>query len=127
MAQLRNLVFSLALLSVTCINSLSSSAVSAEIPVVKAPAGPFKVRLTSQPPYHGFVDAEYALDALAIPYIKNRTLRKMVTLFYWCGTPTIDYVMKRGMPSEQLLKDRAAEIEARWSDGTEEKISPREK
>ena len=102
-----------------------SEAVSAEIPVVKAPAGPFKVKLTSLPPYHGFIGAEYALDSLALPYIKDKSIRKSLATILWCGTPTIDYLLKKGRPSEQVLKDRAVSIEARWNDGTYKILSPR--
>jgi hypothetical protein len=42
------LVFTFALISVTCINGLSSSAGPFELAAVKAPIGPFEVRLTSQ-------------------------------------------------------------------------------
>ena len=72
------------------------------------------------------MDGEYALNALAIPYIKDKRLRKWVALSHWCGTPTWDYVMKMGMPEEQVLRERAAVIEARWGgDGAGDKNSPR--
>ena len=118
------ILFIMALISVTCINGLTTSAGPFELPVVKAPAGPFKVKPSSLPQL-SLMDGEYALNALAIPYIKDERLRKMVASLYWCGTPTVDYVMKRGMPEEQVLKDRAVEIEARWSGPADKDISPR--
>jgi len=118
------LVFTFALISVTCINGLTSSAGPFELPVVKAQAGPFKVKPPSLPQL-SLMDGEYALNALAIPYIKDKRIRETVALFHWCGTPTIDYVMKRGMPEEQVLKDRAARLEADWSGEAGDKSSPR--
>jgi hypothetical protein len=123
MARTTYLIFTMALISVTCINGLTSSAGPFELPIVKAPAGPFKVKPSSRPQF-SFTDSEYALNALAIPFIKDKRIRKWVALFHWCGTPTMDYVMKRGMPEVQVLKDRAAMIEARWGDGTDEPKSP---
>jgi hypothetical protein len=118
------ILFIMALISVTCINGLTSSAGPFELPIVKAPAGPIKVKASSLP-HLSLMDGEYALNALSIPYIKDEKLRKMVATFYWCGTPTLDYVMNRGMPDEQVLKDRAARIEADWSGGAGDKIPPR--
>ena len=118
------ILFIMSLISVTCINGLTSSAGPFELPIVKAPAGPFKVKPSSLPSFN-FTDSEYALNALAIPYIKDKRLRKMVASLYWCGTPTVNYVMNRGMPEEQVLKDRAVEIEARWSGPADKDISPR--
>ncbi|MBT3766182.1 MAG: hypothetical protein HOB79_17405 [Rhodospirillaceae bacterium] len=124
MARTSYLIFTMALVSVTCISGLTSSAGPFELPVVKAPAGPFKVKPSSGPQL-SLMDGEYALNALAIPYIKDKRIRETVAIFHWCGTPTWDYVMKRGMPEEQVLRDRAARIEAGWSGGVGDKPLPR--
>lgn len=97
------------LVSVTCINGLSRDAVLFEIPVVNAPEGPMKVR----PQGKHSNDEEYALTALAIPYIKDDVLRKSMERAYWCGTPTGYYLSRNPRPSKEHLVQLAARIEAR--------------
>ena len=120
-------IFTFALISVTCISGLSSSAGPFELPVVKSTP----VQSKAAPKSLGGLsfDAElsllglgpiryaYALNSMAIPYIKNPKIRKSFARFYWCGTPAITYLITNGTPSEQLLMKRAAIIEARWLSG----------
>ena len=40
----------------------------------------------------GISDHDYALDALAIPYIKDKTVREIALRGYWCGTPVAGYL-----------------------------------
>ena len=116
-------MFTFALISVTCISGLSSSAGPFEPPVVKSTP----VQSKAAPKSMGGLgsDAElsllglgsdeaYALNSMAIPYIKNPKIRKSFARFYRCGTPAMYYMVTHGMPSPQLLIKRAAIIEARW-------------
>ena len=105
-------IFTFALISVTCISGLSSSAGPFEPPVVKST--PVQSKVVSKSLLGLGSDAEYALNSLAIPYIKNPKIRKSFARFYRCGTPAMYYMMTHGMPSPQLLIKRAAIIEARW-------------
>ena len=116
-------IFTFALISVTCISGLSSSAGPFEPPVVKST--PVQSKVVSNSLLGLGSDAElsllglgsdeaYALNSMAIPYIKNPKIRKSIARFYWCGTPALQYTMTHGTPSEQLLMKRAAIIEARW-------------
>ena len=68
-------IISMAFISGVNIDGLLNEAPSAELPVVEAPAGALKVRLTSTPSLFGNTDAEYALNQLAMPYIKDKSTR----------------------------------------------------
>ena len=105
-------IFTFALISVTCISGLSSSAGPFELPVVKST--PVQSKAVSKSLIGLGSDEEYALNSMAIPYIKNPKIRKAFARSYWCGTPAIQYTATNGMPSPQLLIKRAAIIEARW-------------
>jgi hypothetical protein len=120
------LIFTMTLISVTCISGLSSSAGPSELPVVKSTpaqnkAAPKSLGVLSSETELSLLglgsDEAYALNSMAIPYIKDPEIRKSFARFYWCGTPTINYRMTHGTPSEQLLMKRAARIEARWLSG----------
>ena len=94
-------IFTFALISVTCISGLSSSAGPFEPPVVKSTPVQSKAAPKSLDwPLGLGSDEAYALNSMAIPYIKNPKIRKSIARFYWCGTPTQNYVMNNGMPPE---------------------------
>ena len=61
-------------------------------------------------------DTEYALDALAIPYIKDQEAQERLAQFYWCYTPVLEYLVSNERPSDNVLIARAAILEARWFD-----------
>lgn len=66
----------------------------------------------------GLFDHDYALDALAIPYIKDETVREIALRGYWCGTPVAGYLSNHGKPSEEFLKARAKILEANIKSGS---------
>lgn len=66
----------------------------------------------------GLFDHDYALDALAIPYIKDKTVREIALRGYWCGTPVIQYLSGREKPSEEFLKARAKILEENIKSGS---------
>ena len=117
-------IFTFALISVTCISGLSSSAGPSELPVVKSTPAQSKAAPKSLGGLSfdaelsllglGPIRYAYAFNSMAIRYIKNPKIRKSIARFYWCGTPAEQYMMTHGMPSPQLLIKRAAIIEARW-------------
>jgi hypothetical protein len=123
-------IFTFALISVTCISGLSSSAGPFEPPVVKstpvqskAPqkSGIGNMRLLSSEielsPLGLGSDEAYAFNSMAIPYIKDPEIRKSFARFFRCGTPARDYWMTHGTPSPYLLEERAARIEAHYLSG----------
>ena len=63
-------------------------------------------------------DAGYALDALAIPYMKDKSAIEIANRGYWCGTPVIRYFMDHEEPSEEFLKARAKILEENIKSGT---------
>ena len=116
-------IFTFALISVTCISGLSSSAGPSELPIVKSTpaqskAAPKSLGVLSSETELSLLglgsDEAYAFNSMAIPYIKNPEIRKSFARFYRCGTPAAQYRMTHGTPSPQLLMKRAAIIEARW-------------
>ncbi len=52
-----------------------------------------------------------ALDALAVPYIKDPKIREWGGQIYWCGTPALEYLAIYPEPSEEVLIARAARME----------------
>ena len=66
----------------------------------------------------GLFDHDYALDALAIPYIKDKTVREIALRGYWCGTPVAGYLSNHEKPSEEFLKARAKILEANIKSGS---------
>ena len=97
------------------------------LPVVKAPPGDFKVRPFYSLDYHdpkaqfddrfwgeSHSDISYALDALALKFIRDPGVRREIGSVYWCGTPTGDYMMRYGKPPEAYLWKRAARMEAEY-------------
>ena len=60
----------------------------------------------------------YALDALAIPYMKDKSAIEIANRGYWCGTPVIRYSMDHEAPSEEFLKARAKILEENIKSGT---------
>ena len=134
MARTSYLIFTMALVSVVCINGLSSSAGPSELPVVKSTlvqskAAPKSLGVLSSDTELSLLglgsDEAYAFNSMAIPYIEDPKIRKSFARFYRCGTPAMNYRMTHGAPSPQLLMKRAARIEAVWSEGTGDKPSPR--
>ena len=63
-------------------------------------------------------DAGYALDALAISYMKDKSAIEIANRGYWCGTPVIRYSMDHEEPSEEFLKARAKILEENIKSGT---------
>ena len=63
-------------------------------------------------------DDGYALDALAIPYMKDKSVREIAQRGYWCGTPVIGYLLDHEEPSERFLKARAAILEKKIKSGS---------
>ena len=51
----------------------------------------------------GIFDYDYVLNALAIPYIKNKTVREIALRGYWCGTPVIQYLSAHEIPCWRYL------------------------
>ena len=126
MARTSYLIFTMVLVSVVCINGLSSSAGSSELPVVKSTsvqskAAPKSLGVLSSDTELSLLglgsDEAYAFNSMAIPYIENPKIRKSFARFYRCGTPAIDYWMTHGTPSPYLLEERAARIEAHYLSG----------
>ena len=66
----------------------------------------------------GSSDHGYALDALAIPYMKDKSAIEIANRGYWCGTPVIRYSMDHEAPSEEFLKARAKILEENIKSGT---------
>ena len=66
----------------------------------------------------GISDHDYALDALAIPYMKDKSVREIAQRGYWCGTPVIGYLLDHEEPSERFLKARAAILEKKIKSGS---------
>jgi hypothetical protein len=64
----------------------------------------------------GDTDTEYALEALAIPYIKDQKIQERLAQFHWCHTPVLEYLVSNERPSDNVLIARAAILEARWFD-----------
>ena len=126
MARTSYLIFTMVLVSVVCINGLSSSAGPSELPVVKSTpvqskAAPKSLGVLSSDTELSLLglgsDEAYAFNSMAIPYIENPKIRKSFARFYRCGTPAIDYWMTHGTPSPYLLEERAARIEAHYLSG----------
>jgi hypothetical protein len=111
MMQKTHLYLSMVLLSLVCINGLTSDAHYAEPAVVKASKKPMKAK-----PHVVNTDGDrgYAFASLALPYIKDEKIRKHIAAATWCGTPTMAYVLKNGRPSENELRMEATLIEARY-------------
>ena len=63
-------------------------------------------------------DAGYALDALAISYMKDKSAIEIANRGYWCGTPVIRYSMDHEAPSEEFLKARAKILEKNIKSGS---------
>ena len=61
-------------------------------------------------------DTEYALDALAVGYIKDRKIRERAAKTFWCGTPVMQYLDENEPPAEDFLMTRAEKLEARYRD-----------
>ena len=57
-----------------------------------------------------------ALDALAIPFIKDPKIRERLGQMHWCGTPEMKYLANNPRPSEDVLIARAAEMEIAWQE-----------
>ena len=64
----------------------------------------------------GDTDTGYALDALAIPYIKDQKIKERVAQIHWCGTPVLEYLASNERPSDNVLIARAAKLEVAWRD-----------
>ena len=98
------------------------------LPVVKAPQGDFKVRpfySLDYPPDpkwrfddrfwdESYSDISYALDDLALKFIRDPEIRWIIGSVYWCGTPTGMYLGMYGEPPEAYLRKRAARMEAEY-------------
>ena len=63
-------------------------------------------------------DAGYALDALAISYMKDKSAIEIANRGYWCGTTVIRYLMDHEEPSEEFLKARARILEKNIKSGS---------
>ena len=63
-------------------------------------------------------DAGYALDALAISYMKDESAIEIANRGYWCGTPVIRYFMDHEETSEEFLKARAKILEKNIKSGS---------
>ena len=66
----------------------------------------------------GSSDHGYALDALAISYMKDKSVRKIAQRGYWCGTPVMGYLLDHEEPSEGFLKARAKILEKNIKSGS---------
>lgn len=64
----------------------------------------------------GYLNEDWALDALAIPYIKDQRIKERIAQMHWCGTPALEYLASNARPSENMLITRAATIEVAWRD-----------
>ena len=113
-----NLFVSITLVSLVCINGLTSDVYYIELDVVKASSKPMKVRPIKIEVRTHITDRNrsYAYAQLAVPYIKDEKIRKKVAAFTWCGTPTWQYFSKHPRPTETELRMEAALSEARMSD-----------
>ena len=89
---------------------------SETFPVVKAPEGDFKVRPFYSADYYdpkgrfddrfwgeSYSDISYALDDLALNFIRDPEIRWIIGSVYWCGTPTGIYLGMYGEPLEAYL------------------------
>ena len=87
---------------------------NAEIPVVKAPLGPMKVK--PDPPSFDSTrfDINYVLDQLAIPYITDAKIKNDLASALKCATPTAYYLSYNPHPEKAVLIERADEIVARF-------------
>ena len=63
-------------------------------------------------------DAGYALDALAIPYMKDKSVREIAHGGYWCGTPVGQYLSDHRKPSAGFLRARAKILEESIKSGS---------
>ena len=63
-------------------------------------------------------DAGYALDALAISYMKDKSAIEIANRGYWCGKLVIQYLMDHEEPSEEFLKARAKILEKNIKSGS---------
>jgi len=106
-----HLYLTIVLLSLVCINGLTSDAHYIELDVVKASTIPMKVKPYF---YNTDGDREYAISHLALPYIKDTEIKNRIAAATWCGTPTLNYVLKNGMPTENELRMEATLIELRY-------------
>ena len=61
-----------------------------------------------------YANEDWALDALAIPYIKDPRIKERVSQMHWCGTPEWEYLLSNARPSEDALIARAAKMEVAW-------------
>jgi hypothetical protein len=59
------------------------------------------------------MNSNYALDVLAMPYIKDKVLMSLISKRWYCGTPAVQYLSRHPEPSKEFLRNRAAIIEAR--------------
>ena len=101
---------SITLVSLVCINGLTSDVHYVEPKIVKASSKPMKIKPRI---YNTDGGRSYAFAQLAVPFIKDEKIRKKVASFTWCGTPTFEYFSKHPRPSENELRMEAALIEAR--------------
>ena len=108
-------VFATALIMISGLNHIIVQSNVDGIPLVKAPIGPMKFRPELQSVSGHSENVEYALTALAAPFIKDAVIRKKVAQAHWCGTPTMSYLFRNPYPSREILIERAGVIEARFS------------
>jgi hypothetical protein len=59
------------------------------------------------------MESGYALDVLAMPYIKDQVLVNLISKRGYCGTTAGWYLSRHPEPPEEFLKNRAANIEVR--------------
>jgi hypothetical protein len=111
MMQKIHLYLTIVLLSLVCINGLTGDAHHVELAVVKASKIPIKIK-----PHFINMDGgrKYAAFSLALPYINDAKIKKRIAAATWCGTPTLNYVLKHGRPTENELRMEATLIEARY-------------
>ena len=108
MKRLSIVTFSALLMALVFVFGTTEEHQSGPIPLVKAPEGPIKTRVPSAP-----MGPSYALDFLAMPYIKDKVLMSLISKRWYCGTSAVEYLYRHPEPSEEFLRNRAAIIEAR--------------
>jgi hypothetical protein len=102
------------LVVVVCVTGLERDSKGFHIPMIKAQPGPWKVKAKFSEKSVTLSSSEhsYALNQLSIPYIQDPKIRKLAWGIYWCGTPTMSYLLANSRPTVGELEKNAVKLEA---------------
>jgi hypothetical protein len=102
------------LVVIVCLMGLEKDSKEFQVSLIKAQPEPWKVRATisNRSVRRSSSERSYALNQLSIPYIQDPALRKFARGIYWCGTPTISYLLSNSRPTNSELKKNAVRLAA---------------